>query len=115
MQLSGEDREEIAEWIDEKCEQGMRCKCCGRQNWVVFEFCTISLGFDVRSTRFHYSQGLPQVPLICGHCGHILYFSPAVMGIEPEQPEEKDIPEAAPEVAAEAAPEDGESNNDDES
>jgi hypothetical protein len=42
---------------------------------------------DLRSTRFFYSQGLPQVGVVCLHCGHILFFSPAVMGIKPDEPQ----------------------------
>lgn len=93
MELTEEQKQTVLQWLDDKCE-GMRCTCCGYQQWLVQDFATVSIGIDLSSTRFHYGQGMLQVNVVCGYCGHILHFNPATMGIEPEPPEEKDIPGA---------------------
>lgn len=90
MKLSEDDKQKITNWIQDKCGN-MRCTCCGYGQWQLMDFATLPIGFDVRSTRFFYHQGLPQISVVCTNCGHIKNFSPGVMGIKPEEPEEKDI------------------------
>jgi|SRR5690625_805730 len=89
MNLSEEDKKIILDWINEKCGV-MRCNCCGNAKWELVGFSTLPIGYDVRSTRYFYAQGLPQVTIACINCGHLLFFSPTIMGIEPIQPEEKE-------------------------
>ena len=85
MKLSEADRQQIVDWINDKCGN-MRCTCCGQGHWVVGEISTLSLGFDVHTTRFHYHDGMPQVTILCGNCGHLVHFSPGVMGFKPTPP-----------------------------
>ena len=89
MKLSKEDKKHVLEWINDKCGM-MRCTCCGHAKWDLVGFSTTPIGYDVRTTRYFYAQGLPQVTIACLHCGHLLFFSPQIMGIESEMPEEKD-------------------------
>lgn len=91
MQLSESDKQHIINWLNEKCGQ-MRCTCCGVGNWTLLDISTLPIGFDVRSTRFFYHQGLPQVTVACSNCGHLLNFSPGIMGLKPEPPEEMELP-----------------------
>lgn len=84
MLINDEDKQEIIDWLSGKCGQ-MRCTCCGYGKWEVIPLATLPIAMDLRSTRFFYSQGLPQVGVLCTNCGHILYFSPSVMGIKPDE------------------------------
>ena len=100
MTLSEEDKKIILDWINEKCG-AMRCTCCGYGNWTLVDFSTMPIGIDVRTTRYYYAQGLPQVSIACTNCGHLLFFSPKIMGIEPHAPEEKktNIKEGSSEIS----------------
>lgn len=86
MQISETNKERIGAWINEKCGQ-MRCTCCGHGNWTLIDGSTLPIGIDLQTTRFFYSQGIPQISILCQNCGHMLFFNPAVMGIEPDKPE----------------------------
>lgn len=85
MELSQTDRDLIATWLNEKCGQ-MRCTCCGNAQWEILPMATLPIAFNLHSTRFFYSQGIPQVGVICTNCGHTLFFNPGVMGIKPDAP-----------------------------
>jgi hypothetical protein len=91
MQLSDADKQKITEWIAAKCGQ-MRCVCCGNGKWILFDFATLSIGFDVHTTRFYYHQGLPQITIACQDCGHLVFFSPGILGLKPDEPEPENIP-----------------------
>lgn len=86
MNLSEEDKVKVIEWVRTKCDN-LRCHCCGMANWDLAANAVIALGYDVRSSRFHYHAGIPLVGLNCTNCGHFLLFSPLVMGIKPDLPE----------------------------
>ena len=101
MQLSVQDQNRFREWIQNKPGL-MRCTCCGLGNWEI-GLGGIVLGIDLRSTRFFYHQGLPVVSLICKNCGQVLFFSAAVMGFKPDEPETIPVSEPRPQPA----PEDG--------
>ena len=85
MQLTDTDRKKITEWLSEKCGQ-MRCFCCGNGQWTLAPQSTVLIGFDIHTTRFHYSQGVPIVSVVCSSCGHIVSFSTAMMGFKPDEP-----------------------------
>lgn len=82
MKLTPENQKIIFDWIGDKCGQ-MRCTCCGHGAWTIADLSTLQIGFDLDTTRFHYHQGLPVVSIFCNNCGHIIQFSPGVMGIKP--------------------------------
>lgn len=85
MKLTDADRQTIADWIGKKCGS-MRCTCCGHGQWEVGPFSTLALGFDLHTTRFHYHDGMASVTILCTNCGHMVQFSPAVMGFTPTPP-----------------------------
>jgi len=85
MKLNENDQKEIIEWINKKCGQ-MRCTCCGLGNWSVLDMSTLSLGYDLHSTRFHYHDGIPKITLMCTNCGHMLSFNPNIIGFKPDLP-----------------------------
>lgn len=86
MNLSEEDKKTIIDWLNEKCGN-MRCHCCGMANWQLSPTSSITIGYDLHSTRFHYHAGTPLVALACGNCGHLLQFSTNIMGFKPDLPE----------------------------
>ncbi len=86
MNLSEEDKKTIVDWLKEKCNN-FRCVCCGLGHWDLAPDSVLLIGYDLRSTRFHYHAGIPLVGLTCKDCGHLLLFSPIVMGIKPDPPE----------------------------
>ena len=85
MQLTDADKKRITDWLSAKCGQ-MRCTCCGNARWELLPGATLPIGIDLRSTRFFYSQGVPQVAIVCVTCSHMVFFSPGVMGINPDEP-----------------------------
>jgi hypothetical protein len=86
MPLTEDDKTKVLDWISTKCGQ-MRCTCCGTGNWVFNDLPAILLGIDLHTTRFLYHQGFPAVSLLCMNCGHIVFFSSALMGFRPNSPE----------------------------
>lgn len=85
MKLSDQHRKVVTDWLSERCGQ-MRCFCCGNGKWQVVDLSGIQVGFDLKTTRFHYHEGLPLVYVACEHCAHIVSFAPAIMGIRADQP-----------------------------
>jgi hypothetical protein len=85
MVLNETDRQKIVEWLNAKCGQ-MRCTCCGFGKWEVVGMATLPIVIDLHTTRFFYSQGIPQVAILCTNCGHMIFFNPAIMGFKPDQP-----------------------------
>ena len=85
MKLNESDKASVAKWLGDKCGQ-MRCFCCGNARWQLLENTAIQIGFDTRTTRFHYHEGVPVVMVACENCGHILNFAAALLGLKPEQP-----------------------------
>ena len=93
MQLTQEDRELVAEWLRDKCGQ-MRCFCCGEGAWELLPQPGITIGFNVRTTRFHYHQGVPQVWVACHNCGHLVTFSAHMIGLRPDLPDGETVEDA---------------------
>ena len=91
MQLTDDDKKRIAAWIEEKCGV-MRCTCCGNAKWELVGFATLPIGFDLHTTRFFYSQGLPQISIACINCGHMLFFNSNILGFKPDEPPPVQIP-----------------------
>lgn len=92
MEISSENKEKIVKWLESKCGV-MRCFCCGGQRWELIGHSAIQLGFDLKSTRFHYHAGTPVVSVVCVNCGHLLNFLPGLMGIVPDPPTPAPKPE----------------------
>jgi len=55
-----------------------------------------NVGYDLHATRFHYHAGMAQITPACTNSGHMLFFSPAVIGIRPDAPEPVEIPSEKP-------------------
>ena len=85
MKLSEADKQKILAWLNTKCGP-MRCTCCGLGQWTLVDICTLTIGHDIHTTRFHYHEGIPQVTVACNNCGHMIFFNPAIMGFKPDQP-----------------------------
>ena len=85
MQLSKKDKDKVSKWLGEKCGQ-MRCFCCGHGQWQLSDASTLSVGYDLHTTRFYYHQGMPAIAVICSNCGHAVFFSPGAMGFRPDEP-----------------------------
>jgi hypothetical protein len=91
MELTEKDKQRIIRWLQEKCGS-MRCTCCGMPNWEILPAASLPIGVDLHSMRFFYSQGIPQVGVVCTNCGHTLYFNPGVMGFRPDEPKPAPVP-----------------------
>ena len=81
MQLTEDDQRRFSEWLSEKCGS-LRCFCCGMSSWVTGG-AYLSVGYDPRTTKVHYHEGIPHIAIVCPNCGYIMSFSTAVMGIVP--------------------------------
>jgi len=95
MELNQTDRQKIISWLQEKCGQ-MRCTCCGFSKWELVSVATLPIAFNVHTTRFFYAQGIPQVSVVCLNCGHMLFFSPGIMGLKPDEPQPATLPADPP-------------------
>lgn len=91
MQLNESDKQKVLNWISTKCGQ-MRCVCCGTGRWTLLDIATLPIGFDLHTTRFFYHQGLPQIAIACENCGHLVFFSSAIIGFKPDEPQVENIP-----------------------
>lgn len=91
MEISQADRQKIVNWLNAKCGS-MRCTCCGVGSWEVVGMATLPIVFDLHTTRFFYSQGIPQISIVCTNCGHMLFFNSAIMGFKPDEPPPAEIP-----------------------
>lgn len=80
MALSEKDQLHVQKWLENKCGS-LRCTCCGHGHWSIVDLVTMPIGFDTHTTQFLYSQGIPQVSIVCQYCGHMLFFSTEVMGL----------------------------------
>jgi len=87
MQLTEENQRRFSEWLNEKCSS-LRCFCCGMSSWVTGGS-YLSVGYDPRSTKIHYHEGIPHISIVCPNCGYIMAFSTAVMGIVPDAESEE--------------------------
>ncbi len=85
MELTEDDKQRIIRWLNEKCGN-MRCTCCGMPNWEIVPVATLPITVDIHSMRFFYSQGIPQVCVVCTNCGHMLFFNTGVIGFRPDEP-----------------------------
>lgn len=92
MQLTEIDKQRVVDWLQTKCGN-MRCTCCGFPNWEIIPLATIPIGVDLHTTRFFYSQGIPQVGVACTYCGHTLFFNTGIMGFKPDEPKPMPVPE----------------------
>ncbi len=90
MRLTKGDQQQIGEWIKEKCGH-MRCTCCGLEDWVLNEMATLPIVFDLHTTRFFYSQGIPHIEVYCKNCGHTLFFKASVLGFKPDRPKPEPV------------------------
>lgn len=91
MKISQDDKKRFEDWINTKCGI-IRCTCCGMRNWTLMDTSTLAIGFDLHTTRFHYAQGIAQITIACTNCGHMLFFSPLIMGFAPDQPIPTEVP-----------------------
>jgi hypothetical protein len=87
MELAEDDKKRVIRWLNEKCG-AMRCTCCGTANWEILPFATLPIVVNLHTTRFFYSQGVPQIGVACVNCGHTLFFNAGVLGFRPESPAE---------------------------
>ncbi len=83
MQLTDSDQEKIRKWLESKAGQSVRCFVCGGNQWSLTPSGSLVVGYDIHSGRIHYMDGYPMLGLICGNCGHIVWFSAVVMGFLP--------------------------------
>lgn len=79
--ISKEERlAKINQWFNEKAKKPLVCEICGHTNWGVEE----SMGTPIIIENNNFLVGgktLPQIILICNHCGNIKYFSAIKMGL----------------------------------
>ena len=92
MQLTESDQETIKQWIESRVGASVRCFICGRNQWSLSSG-SLVVGYDVHTGRIHYMDGIPMVGLICNNCGHVVWFSALMMGLQPE-PAEVELPQA---------------------
>jgi DNA-directed RNA polymerase subunit RPC12/RpoP len=84
MFFSDETRKKIQDSLNSKLQEKDRkiaCPVCGNLKFILADgFTRDSLQDDVNA----YLVGGPEIPeivLVCSHCGHILKFSAGILGI----------------------------------
>ena len=80
--LSDQDKQKIADWLDEKWTQPSKCSVCGHSDWT--------LGEHLVNLQIYYGGGLriggptyPYVMVICKNCAQTLFFNAVMLGLIP--------------------------------
>ncbi|KKU85289.1 MAG: hypothetical protein A2667_01990 [Candidatus Wildermuthbacteria bacterium RIFCSPHIGHO2_01_FULL_47_27] len=91
MALSEETKKKIIENLNKKLkekERNLVCPVCGHNNFILADGFTNDLLQDHFGGLVIGGPAIPEVVVVCGHCGHILKFSAGVLGLLPEKKEE---------------------------
>ena len=87
-ELTEEERRTAIEWLTERASGGPKCVVCGNNTWT--------LGRHFVATPIHTRQHLqlggptyPHIVIICGNCGHTLFFNAVRMGFLAGETEDK--------------------------
>ena len=79
--ISKEERlAKINHWFNEKAKKPLVCEICGHSNWGVEESMVTPTIIENNAILVG-GKYLPQIVLICNHCGNIKYFSAIKMGL----------------------------------
>lgn len=93
MALSEDIKKKIQENLNKKLQEKGRslvCPACGNNNFILADGYTNDLLQDhVGGGLVIGGPAIPEIVVVCGHCGHILKFSAGVLGLLPEKTEEK--------------------------
>lgn len=92
MALSDEIKKKIQENLNKKLqekERNLTCPVCGNNNFILADGFSNDLLQDHLGGLVIGGPAIPEIVVVCGHCGHILKFSAGVLGLLPEKKEEK--------------------------
>ena len=79
--MSKEDHlKKINQWFNEKAKKPFICEVCGHKDWGVEEYIVTPTIIE-NNTVLVGGKALPQIVLVCNHCGNIKYFSAVKMGL----------------------------------
>jgi hypothetical protein len=92
MPFSNESKQKIQEILSRKLQdknQALNCIVCGDTNFILADGFINNFLQDHPGILSIGGRSIPEIMLICNHCGHILKFSAGVLGLLPEMKEEK--------------------------
>ena len=92
MALSDEIKKKIQENLNKKLQEKGRtlaCSVCGNNNFILADGFTNDLLQDHLGGLVIGGPAIPEVVVVCSHCGHILKFSAGVLGLLPEKKDKK--------------------------
>jgi hypothetical protein len=72
MSLSHEQKQQVADWIKQKCPN-LACPGCGHRSFGSGEVAALAAAAP--------PYALPVLPVLCKTCGHVMLFSAAAVGI----------------------------------
>ncbi len=90
MTFSEEIKNKIKESLNNKLKEKGRnlvCPVCWNNNFILAEGYTNDLLQDHLGSLVIGGLAIPEIVVICNHCGHILKFSVGVLGLLPEEKE----------------------------
>jgi DNA-directed RNA polymerase subunit RPC12/RpoP len=74
MPLSPADQKTLDDWLHQHCPK-IACAACGHRQFVSGERITIKDAVVTFS--------LPTVPVVCIHCGYVIFFAAKTIGLSP--------------------------------
>ena len=95
MALSEEIKKQVQENLNKKLQEKGRtliCPACGNGNFILADgFASDSLQDQIGGGLVIGGPSIPEVVLVCGHCGYVMKFSAGILGLLPEKIEKKDV------------------------
>lgn len=85
MKWSDDLRKTIQDKINEKLNEKKKllvCSVCGNNNFSLADGFTVDILQETSGGSLSISgSGIPEIVVVCNHCGYIMKFSPGVLGL----------------------------------
>lgn len=88
MPIPEETKKKIIENLNKKLQERGRslvCPACGNNNFILADGFSNDLLQDQLGGLVIGGPAIPEIVVVCNHCGHILKFSAGLLGFLPEK------------------------------
>lgn len=94
MPIPEEIKKKIQENINKKLQEKARsyvCPICGNNNFILADgFVNDLLQDNMGGGLIIGGPSIPEVAVVCSHCGYVMKFSAGILGLLPENIEKQD-------------------------
>lgn len=88
MPIPEETKKKIIESLNKKLQERGRslvCPACGNNNFILADGFSNDLLQDQPGGLVIGGPAIPEIVVVCNHCGHVLKFSAGLLGLLPEK------------------------------